>query len=260
MSRGVLTPRATAGPVAVQKPTISVVIPTYNEADNIGVLLGRLNRVLENHAYEIIVVDDDSPDLTWQVVEEVARADHRVSVIRRRSERGLSSAVLAGMAAARGTALVTMDADLQHDERRIPQLAAAVTTGGADVCLGSRAAEGGGYGEFRKRRRLASWAGATLARLVLQVPVSDPMSGFFAVGRNRYELIQTEVNPRGFKIMLEFLARGPKPAVAEVGYVFGERVNGTTKLNGRIIWQYLRALLSLSRAARRTRKQLSPGG
>lgn len=211
----------TTGPVAISRPTISVIVPTYNEAENIGILVGRIGRVLEEHAYEIIVVDDDSPDRTWQVVEKLGRADHRVSIIRRRSERGLSSALLAGVAAARGTALAIMDDGLQHDERRIPQLAASVITGGADICLGSRAADGGGYGEFRERRRIASWAGATLARLVLQVPVSDSMSGFFAVGRDRYELIQTEVNPRGFKILLEFLARGPKPAVAEVGYVLG---------------------------------------
>lgn len=250
MSGGVLTPKVLSGPVVVQKPTISVIVPTFNEAENISILIERLGTALEGHAYEVIVVDDNSPDRTWQVVEEIARHDHRVTVIRRMSERGLSSAVLAGMAAARGAALVAMDADLQHDERRIPELAAAVTSGGADVCLGSREAEGGGYGDFRRRRRLASWAGATLARLVLRVPVSDPMSGFFAVGRDRYELIESQVNPRGFKILLEFLARGPKPAVAEVGYVFGERLNGTTKLTGAVVLEYLRALLSLCRASR----------
>ena len=250
MSRGVLTPTARNSPLEVQKPTISVIVPTFNEAANITILVERLETALDGHPYEIIVVDDDSPDRTWQVVQQLARDDHRITLIRRTSERGLSSAVLAGMAAAQGAALVAMDADLQHDERRIPELAAAVTSGGADVCLGSREAEGGGYGGFRRRRRIASWAGATLARMVLQVPVSDPMSGFFAVGRNRYEMVEDLVNPRGFKILLEFLARGPKPAVAEVGYVFGERVNGTTKLNSAVVWEYLRALLSLSRASR----------
>ncbi len=253
MSGGVLTPTAQNSLLEVPRPAISVILPTFNEAANITILIDRITRALAGHAYEIIVVDDNSPDLTWQVVEAAARHDHRLTLIRRTSERGLSSAVLTGMAAARGSALVAMDADLQHDERRIPQLAAAVNHGGADVSLGSRAAEGGGYGEFGRRRRVASWAGAALARLVLQVPVSDPMSGFFAVGRDRYELIEAQVNPRGFKIMLEFLARGPKPAIVEVGYVFGERVNGATKLNSAVVWQYLRALLSLGRASRTRR-------
>lgn len=245
-----LTPKVDDSRLQVQKPTISIIVPTFNEAENIGILLDRLGTVLADQRYEVIVVDDNSPDETWRVAEQLAEHNHRISVIRRLSERGLSSAVLAGMAAARGAVLVTMDADLQHDESRILELVDAIISGGADVCLGSREVDGGGYGVFRKRRRVASWAGATLARLVLQVPVSDPMSGFFAIARERYELIEDQVNPRGFKILLEFLARGPKPTVAEVGYVFGERVNGSTKLNGAVVLQYLRALLSLCRASK----------
>ncbi|MEM9654473.1 MAG: polyprenol monophosphomannose synthase [Actinomycetota bacterium] len=253
MSRGALASAVHNQQGELQRPTISVVLPTFNEAANIPILINRVREALDGHAYEVIIVDDDSPDRTWAVAQELAEADHRITVIRRKVERGLSSAVLSGMAAARGNVLVAMDADLQHDECRIHELAAAVTDGGADVCLGSRDADGGGYGDFRRRRRLASWAGASLAKLVLQVPVSDPMSGFFAVGRDRYELIEGQVNPRGFKILLEFLARGPKPTVAEVGYVFGERVNGTTKLTGTVVVEYLRALASLCRAARRDR-------
>ncbi|MEM7275321.1 MAG: polyprenol monophosphomannose synthase [Actinomycetota bacterium] len=232
-------------------PSISIIVPTFNEADNILELIDRLDAALAGSSYEIIVVDDDSADGTWRIVEERATSHPRLIVIRRRNERGLSSAVLAGMAASRGRTLVTIDADLQHDESRIPDLVAAVTEDGADLCLGSREAEGGGYGSWRRRRRLASWVGARLARLTLRVPVSDPMSGFFAISRDRYETVGPLVNPRGFKIMLEFLARGPRPAVSEVGYQFGPRLHGTTKLTGLVVWHYLRALASLVRARRR---------
>lgn len=237
----------------LERPTVSVVVPTYNEAANIPILIDRIRTALTDHRFEVIVVDDDSPDRTWEVATRLSDTDHRIGVIRRRSQRGLSSAVLAGMTAARGQVLVVMDGDLQHDESRIPDLVAEVLNNGVDVCLGSRGATGGDYGGFRRRRRLTSWVGARLARLVLPVPVSDPMSGFFAVSRERFTLVEGHINPRGFKILLEFLARGPKPAVAEVGYVFGQRVNGTTKLTGTVVVEYLRALASLRRAHGRTK-------
>ncbi len=236
------------------RPAVSVILPTYNEAGNIVVLLNRLAQMLNDRAYEVIVVDDDSSDGTWQVVEQQAEHDDRIHLIRRTEERGLSSAVLAGMTAASGDVLVVMDADLQHDEQKIPDLVDAVQEGEADVCLGSREAHGGSYGTFQRRRRLISWGGAALARRLLRVPVTDPMSGFFAISRERFELVGHEVNPRGFKIMLEFLARGPRPRVAEVGYRFGERISGSTKLSSSVVVEYLRALAELfaHRVARKT--------
>ena len=225
---------------------LSVIIPTYNEAGNIVVMLDRLRTALDGQAYEIVVVDDDSIDETWRIAQFHRRSDQRIKVIRRVGERGLSSAVMAGMAQAGGRALVVMDADLQHDETKILHLVRAVVDEGMDLCVGSRHVAGGGYGTFGRRRRAASWAGTALARALLGVAVSDPMSGFFAVSRRRYELVGDQVNPRGFKILLEFLARGPEPSVSEVGYQFGERVHGTTKLNGSVVLDYLRALLALT--------------
>lgn len=228
-------------------PVVSVIVPTYNETENIRLILARLREALTDHAYEIVVVDDDSEDETWRVAEALARSDRRIRVIRRTAERGLSSAVLTGMAAAAGRTMVVIDADLQHDETKIPDLVSAVE-GGADICLGTRQRDGGSYGSFKKRRRLMSWTGAALARMVLGLPVSDPMSGFFAVSRDRFDLVVADVNPRGFKILLEFLARGPRPVVSEVGYRFGERRHGTTKLNGSVVIAYLAALRDLSAA------------
>lgn len=225
---------------------VSVVVPTYNEADNIPILIDRLRADLADLDYEVIVVDDDSPDRTWQVSQAVIGDDPRFQVIRRCRERGLSSAVLAGMSIAGGAVLVVMDADLQHDTATIPRLVSQMVDNQLDICVASRNATGGSYGNFGRRRRLISWLGATVARLVIRVPLSDPMSGFFAVSRQRYRLVENKVNPLGFKILLEFVVRGPRPEVGEVGFRFGKRLHGATKLSGRVAVDYLREVVELA--------------
>jgi dolichol-phosphate mannosyltransferase len=225
---------------------VSVVVPTYNEADNIPILVRRLRTDLADLDYEIIIVDDDSPDRTWQVAHDTVADDPRFHVVRRRGERGLSSAVLAGMGIADGSILVVMDADLQHDTATIPVLVSTMMDNDLDICVASREATGGSYGSFGRRRRLVSWLGATVARLAIRVPLSDPMSGFFAVSRHRYQTVEDELNPLGFKILLEFMVRGPRPRVDEVGYRFGRRLHGATKLSSRVAVDYLRAVVELA--------------
>jgi dolichol-phosphate mannosyltransferase len=225
-----------------------VIVPTYNEVDNLPLLVDAVSRVLVDFDYEIVVVDDNSPDGTWQVAEELGAGDRRLRVVRRVGRRGLSSAVLEGMGVAEGRVLVVMDADLQHDEAILPDLVSAVLDDEVDVCLGSRDAEGGSYGQFGPSRRLISWVGATIARRLLGVPVGDPMSGFFAVSRARFEQVVGEVNPRGFKILLEFVARGGRPRIGEVGYRFRNRAHGQTKLTGSVVIAYLVAIAELSLA------------
>ena len=232
-------------------PTVSVVIPTYNERENIVTLVGRLGEVLVDFDYEIIVVDDDSPDGTSQAVGTLAENDHRLRLVRRVGRRGLSSAVIDGMTVAQGQVLVVMDADLQHDEAVVPDLISAVVDDGFDVCLGSREAPGGGYGRFGPVRRSVSWTGAQAAHQLLGLKVSDPMSGFFAVSQARFNTVRPTINPRGFKIMLEVLARGPQPTIAEVGYEFRSRTWGETKLSPLVIITYLLALAELSLARTR---------
>ncbi len=249
-------------------PMVSVIVPTYNEAGNILLLLGRLQSVLDqgdratanrpstadrrrNRGYEIIVVDDDSDDGTADLVELHAGPDRRIRTVRRRHDRGLSSAVLAGMGEAQGRILVVMDADLQHDESKLPELVAAVADGRADIAVGSRHVDGGGFGPFGRRRRLMSWAGTVLAQSLLGVTTTDPMSGFFAISRRHFIDVADQIDPRGFKILLEFLVRGPDATVVEVGYQFSSRHSGTTKLTGAIGLAYLRALIDLSLARRR---------
>ncbi|MFW2381813.1 MAG: glycosyltransferase [Acidimicrobiales bacterium] len=238
--------RRTADRREIASPLVSVIIPTYNEAENLPILVRRLESALADIDFELIVVDDNSPDLTWQTAEELARAQPRLSVIRRTDARGLSSAVMSGFAHARGRTLAVLDADLQHDERILPDLIGAVVDDGAEIAVGSREAPGGSYGDFGPWRRTVSWGGAQLARFLLRTPVNDPMSGFFVVSRDRYESVVDRVNPKGFKILLEFLATGSPPKVVEVGFKFGQRLHGATKLTGSVVLAYLMALLELA--------------
>lgn len=227
-------------------PTISVIVPTFNEAGNIATLVERVRAAMSDFDYELIIVDDDSPDQTWKLAEELEADDRRLRVLRRVGRRGLSSAVLDGMAVADGQVFAVLDADLQHDEAILPDIVSAVLDGEADICLGSRGVDEGSYGEFGPLRRFASWTGAQVARRFLGVSVADPMSGFFAVSRDRYELVVQSVNPRGFKILLELLALGPRPRVAEVGYRFRQRTEGETKLSGSVVASFLVAVFGLT--------------
>ncbi len=226
-------------------PRLSLVVPTYNEAENLPHLLSAVSDALEGIDHEIVVVDDDSPDQTWRVGQAWGE-EHRatINVIRRTSERGLSSAVLTGMQVARGETLAVIDADLQHDERILPLMLAEVEAG-ADLCIGSRRADGGDFGSWPLTRRIVSLIATLLARLVGGARSTDPMSGFFCVSRSYFERTYGAVNPLGFKILLEFLARGDNPTVAEVGYSFRERTRGETKLTGGVIVDYLLALVDL---------------
>ena len=229
----------------VSEIRVSVIVPTFNEAGNITELIDRIHVALEEISHEIIVVDDDSPDETWRIARDHVEDNDRVRVIRRFEDRGLSSAVLAGMAVAEGAALAVIDADLQHDEAALPEMIANVLENGADICVGTRSGSGGSYGKWSRRRRAASWIAALLARSVLRVNTSDPMSGYFVIARSTYERIAPGINPRGFKILLEFIGRDDGLTIAEVGYRFRNRTRGETKLSGAVARNYLIAILDL---------------
>lgn len=226
-------------------PVLSIVTPTYNEAENLPLLVEELGSALAGIPYEIVIADDDSPDRTWEVADKLASADHRIQVMRRFHDKGLSAAVLDGMSVARGQYLAVIDADLQHDPSALPRMLDAVRGGAADVCVGSRSTEGGGYGNWAASRRLVSWVATFIARVILRVSVSDPMSGFFLVSRRAYEDAAPGINPRGFKILLEFIGRDRSLRVTEVGYEFRNRVHGETKLNRSVIRSYLLAVAEL---------------
>lgn len=226
-------------------PVVSVVTPTFNEAENLPVLVEAVHAALGTLPHEIVVADDDSPDRTWEVAERLAETDPSIRVLRRFRDPGLSAAVLDGMTVARGEYLAVIDADLQHDPAILPEMVGLLASGTVDVCVGSRATEGGGYGDWSAARRLVSWVATMIAKVLLRVPVSDPMSGYFAITRAGYEGTASQINARGFKILLEFVGRNRSLRVAEVPYEFRNRVHGETKLNRSVIRSYLLAVSEL---------------
>lgn len=224
---------------------LSIIIPTYNESANIPILIDRIGDVMKGQDYDIIVVDDNSPDRTYEVAQNIGKKNPRVRCIRRLHERGLSSAVVTGMASSDAEFFAVMDADLQHDERILPNLLEAVAGGSCDLAVGSRATDDGSFGDWSRARRFMSYSATLAAKILLRVSVSDPMSGFFLLSRNVFERAEALINPLGFKILLEFLGRLPDLKVREVGYTFRNRIHGETKLSGSVIRNYLVALLDL---------------
>lgn len=226
-------------------PQFSLILPTYNEKENLILLLPKLIALFKSKKidYEIIIVDDDSPDLTWKWFQNKEKEFPSVRLIRRIHEKGLSSAVLTGMASSQGEYLCVMDADLQHDENILPEMIVQLSS--SDIVIGSRRVENGNYGEMSPVRRFISYSATLLAKILLPLPTTDPMSGFFAIRREIFETTKSKINPRGFKILLEFLGRTKDLKVSEVGYSFRKRNHGETKLSSSVIQQYLIALFEL---------------
>jgi dolichol-phosphate mannosyltransferase len=223
-------------------PAFSLVIPTYKERVNIAPLLRQLGALLDGvlpGRYELIVVDDDSPDRTWEAAEEIAAEMPQVHVIRRLGERGLATAVVAGWNASRGKWLGVMDGDLQHPPEVVLALLAAMGRG-ADLAVASRHVEGGSVSEWNLFRRMLSRGAQVLGILLLPSAaraVSDPMSGYFIVRKDAVDLSQ--LRPLGYKILLEVLARGRFSRIEEAGYIFQERREGASKVTWRQYWEYL---------------------
>ena len=227
---------------------LSLVIPTYNESRNIVTLLRELDALLEpvlGDAYELIVVDDDSPDRTWELALELAQTHPRLRVVRRCDERGLSTAVARGWQVARGQILGVMDGDLQHPTAVNLQLLAEIERG-ADLATASRHVAGGGVSDWSAARRLLSRGAQLLGLLILPGVLgrlSDPMSGFFML--RRAAIADVELDPLGYKILIEVVARGRVGWIGEAGYVFRERVLGSSKVSTSVYVDYLRHLLKL---------------
>jgi dolichol-phosphate mannosyltransferase len=218
---------------------LSIVIPTFNEAQNIQELLRRLEATLGMTGWEIVFVDDDSPDGTAAVVRDIARADLRVRCLQRIGRRGLASACIEGMLAVSAPIIAVMDADLQHDETVLPKMLTEIEQGGADVVIGTRYSAGGSTGNWNKSRQVMSRIATTASRIILKQPVSDPMSGFFILQRKVLDSSVHHLSGLGFKILLDILATAPQPLrVTEVPYRFRDRFAGESKLDEMVIWEY----------------------
>src|SRR5512141_79858 len=222
-----IRPGPESPPQAVATPQLSVVVPTFNERDNVTTLLRRLETALAGKAWEVIFVDDNSPDGTWNVVRGLARQDSRVRCIRRIGRRGLSGACIEGILASSAPYAAVIDADLQHDETQLPKMVALLKSGEAELVVGSRYIEGGSADSFNKQRAGASQFATEVARRVLRVRIADPMSGFFMIRRDRFEQLAPQLSTQGFKILLDIVAtaRG-ELRIREIPYTFGSRLHG----------------------------------
>ena len=223
---------------------LSVVIPTKNEAENVEPLLRQLGVALAGIDWEAIFVDDNSTDGTPERITRIAQSDRRVRLIRRIGRRGLASAVVEGALASTTPIVAVIDADLQHDEKILPDLYRAIADGGHELAIGTRYAENGSTGEWAADRLKISRFATALASPIMKTRLSDPMSGFFAVRRD----VLLEAAPRlstvGYKILLDLVASHPRPLkVAEVGYTFSNRVAGESKLDEMVALEYLELLL-----------------
>jgi dolichol-phosphate mannosyltransferase len=223
---------------------ITIVVPTFNERDNIAPLVRSLEASLAGLAWEVVFVDDDSPDGTAEAVREIGVWDPRVRCIQRIGRRGLSSACIEGMLSSSAPMLAVMDADLQHDEKILPAMLEALRGGTLDVVVGSRYVDGGGLGDFAARRVAISRLATRISHLVVPPALKDPMSGFFAIRRDAFMGCVRNLSAMGFKILVDLFASSPRPLrFREVPFTFRARQAGESKLDNQVAWDYGMLLL-----------------
>jgi dolichol-phosphate mannosyltransferase len=211
---------------------IAIVLPTYNERENVPELLARLEDTLHGLRWEIVFVDDDSPDGTAEIIRAHARRDCRIRLIHRVGRRGLSSACVEGIMATSANYIAVMDADLQHDETILPKMLARLREESLDIIVATRNAEGGSMGEFCQKRVLLSRIGRKISRAVCHCDLTDPMSGYFLIHRGFFMEVVHHLQRGGFKILVDIMASSKRPVhFGEVGYCFSKRQRGESKLD-----------------------------
>jgi dolichol-phosphate mannosyltransferase len=230
--------------------TVSIIIPTYNEKDNLPILLESLELLLSHENAEIIVVDDNSPDETWKLSKQLEERYPNLTTIHRINQKGLSSAVLTGFDVAKGSYLFVIDADLQHDEKALLPMIEHMRQGTDLVIASRKTGEGAIDKKWSLLRRIISQGATWLSRIVVPASITDPMSGFFGIKKECYLKFKEEINPRGFKLLLEFIARMKPYRIKEVGYQFRPRRHGESKLSNAVVFEYLISLYDLSFIAR----------
>ena len=223
---------------------LSIVVPTFNESQNVGLLVDLVDKALPGIAWELVFVDDNSPDGTSDTARALALTNPRVRVLQRVGRRGLSSACVEGILATSAPYVAIMDADLQHDETILKAMFERISEGDVDLVVGSRYVEGGGMGEWSESRIKMSQFATKLALRLTQTPISDPMSGFMMMRRDAFMRSLPHLSTVGFKILLDIAASAPTPLrVAEVPYTFRTRQFGESKLDSLVLWEYVQLLL-----------------
>jgi len=230
--------------VTPSSPTVSLVIPTYNEAHNIIALLDEVARVLHHESWEAIVVDDASPDNTGPLVTAYSQSHPQVRLLSRTGKRGLSSAVINGFEMAQGQILAVMDGDCSHDVAILPPMIAAVREG-YDLVVGSRRVAGGGAEKWPWYRHLTSTLATQLTYGMIGRTLRDPMSGYFCLPRSLFEACKGRLHPEGYKILLEIYCAGRPHKVHEIPFIFKDRVQGHSKLSLQVAMQFLQMLYRL---------------
>ena len=219
---------------------LSVIIPTFNEAENVEPLYEALCVALEGIAFEAIFVDDNSPDGTSTKVKRLAQARGNVRCIHRIGRRGLSSAAVEGILSSSAPYVAVIDGDMQHDERILPHMLDLLRTDAADIVVGSRHVEGGSLGDWTKSRAVMSEIAGRLSRAILKGrDLKDPMSGFFMTRRELFDCAVPSLSIEGFKILLDYISSvDAKLRVVEYPYHFRNRIHGESKLDSLVLWEY----------------------
>lgn len=224
-------------------PQLTIVVPTFKEKDNIRPLAKAVGAVLADADWEIIFVDDNSPDGTADCIRALAQEDRRIRCMERIGRRGLSSAAIEGLLASSAPCLAVMDADLQHDESILLTMHNILKNEPVDIVVGSRYVSGGGIGQWSSTRAMASRLATRLAQNVTGIPIQDPMSGFFMMRREFFASVSPRLLGRGFKILLDILAT-PKnpPRFREIPFTFKSRLHGESKMSAKVVMDYFSML------------------
>ncbi len=225
-------------------PVLTIVIPTYNESDNVELLIGQLREVLSHIQWEVIFVDDNSSDGTANKVREIGKQDARVRCIKRYGRRGLSGACLEGMLASQAEWIAVMDGDLQHDESLLVHMLSYMQNNQTDLMIASRYLKGGSSGSFSFIRKCISKFCNALANYCMGASLSDPMSGFFMIRRECIDKLAPQLQTEGFKILFDILvAANNKLSLAELPYSFRKRNKGQSKLNSKVAFDFVSLIL-----------------
>jgi dolichol-phosphate mannosyltransferase len=243
MDRSVRKERQSFADSVFQPPLVSIIIPTLNERDNVHEVVSRLGKALGGQAWEVVFVDDDSGDGTLEVLRDLSRANPRVRFLHRIGRRGLASAVTEGILSTSSPFVAVMDCDLQHDVAVLPGMLSRLQEGDCDIVVASRFMRDGGVGDWSKNRLFLSNVAKSLAGLVLSSKITDPMSGFFVIRRDAFDLAVRGLSNQGYKILLDILLSAkPSLRVREVPYTFRARERGESKVEPIVVLEYFTLL------------------
>lgn len=225
---------------------LSIVVPTFNERFNLPLLIKKVDEALLNISWEIIIVDDNSPDGTYQTAKYLARKDSRIRCIRRINRRGLAGACIEGILSSSAPFVAVMDADLQHDETLLPKMLQKLSQSDLDIVIGSRYADNGNANTgFSRKRAAMSFIASSLAKRFLNVKFNDLMSGYFMLRRDKFDEIALDLSTSGFKILLDIaVTSGSNLKSEEMGFTFRKRIIGHSKLDAMVMFDFIGLVLN----------------